>query len=148
MYRTLRISIKMWPCLPKECHPSDHVYIILSKPFPHKCETTCGHQCTKRCHFPRDFPPCQFPMSKILPGCGHCIIIRFSTIVENTLCNEPCPRILINFIVGIHVNKNVENLLDLVKKILSNIFHVNIKQYFHAEKTLINFIVISHVVKS
>ncbi|XP_057868055.2 uncharacterized protein LOC131075241 isoform X1 [Cryptomeria japonica] len=75
---------------PRRCHPSNHDRIICPKPCPNKFDNACGHQCTVICHFPEDCPPCRVPIPKVLPNCGHQLVLHCSSPVEDALCIEPC----------------------------------------------------------
>ncbi|KAH9330791.1 hypothetical protein KI387_002899, partial [Taxus chinensis] len=82
-------QLKCGHACPRRCHPSNHDRIICPKPCPKKFEDACGHQCTVICHFPEDCPPCRVPIPKVLPICGHQIVLHCSASVENALCPEP-----------------------------------------------------------
>eukprot|EP01018_Ginkgo_biloba_P024577 Gb_08232 [translate_table: standard] len=87
-------QLKCGHACPRRCHPSNHDRIICSKPCPWKFEASCGHRCTKLCHFPTECPPCETPVPKVLPQCGHGIILPCSAAIEDAICHEPCSKTL------------------------------------------------------
>ncbi|GLJ17597.1 hypothetical protein SUGI_0306460 [Cryptomeria japonica] len=88
--RPCEYQLKCGHACPWRCHPSKHDIIICPKPCPNKFENACDHQCTEICHFPEDCPPCRVPVPKVIPKCGHQLVLHCSSPVEDALCIQPC----------------------------------------------------------
>ncbi|GLH02045.1 Regulator of nonsense transcripts 1 homolog [Gryllus bimaculatus] len=61
---------------------------------PKKCTKTmmCGHACPRKCY--EDCGGCQVKVKKVIPSCGHYILIKCCEIPDQALCKQPCQRLL------------------------------------------------------
>lgn len=77
------------------CHPVDreHKEYICGK---HCAKEVCPlqHRCTRICHHGKPCGPCQKPVTRILPQCGHQVSMPCSQNVYDFKCTRPCERYL------------------------------------------------------
>ena len=75
------------------CHPVDpeHKEYVCDKPCS-KEVCTLKHRCTEICHYGKPCGPCQEPVVKSIPKCGHWVSVACHIGVRNFLCSQPCER--------------------------------------------------------
>ena len=77
------------------CHPVDreHKEYICGK---HCAKEVCPlqHRCTRMCHHGKPCGPCQKPVIKTLPHCGHQVSMPCNQDVNDFKCTRPCERYL------------------------------------------------------
>ncbi len=67
-------------------------------PILYKCKAPCekkcgnGHSCLKRCY--QQCGDCEYPVDKVIPECGHAIILPCHQAPSTDLCLQPCERTL------------------------------------------------------
>ena len=76
----------------QQCHVSEHQQFQCLKPCPRKCPQE--HACPEKCHYPRDCPPCSYPMTKIVPKCNHEQRIPCGDDPETFSCRMKCEKML------------------------------------------------------